>query len=234
MYPQTNKTILRRILIAAVVVVVLILASVGFLVKKSEEFHVVSTNPTVSSFATVSPFFNVYTNRELSGRGITVLSEPNIVASYSVRGKAIYIKIKPPLSSSRSYSITINGIADVGGKKLSPQIYTLSPQLVPSQDLPKDQRQALLRTQIQYNKKRSNPITTHLPYDTPNFNLGYGYVTVNGQQNLVLTAQLLIPQAFANNPQATESQDKQDINSYISSLGLNPANYTIQYSESQG
>lgn len=231
MYPQTNpKNLFNKRLLALLALVIAFLLAYGiYLTIENSVFHVVSTNPSTNSVATVSPFFNIYFNRDLKPGGIKISSMPNIISSYHVVDKVIYIKLITPLRSANKYTITLNSIRDSEGDQLGQQSLSFTPQYIPSQNLPYDQRQALLKNQVRYNEQHSNPIVKHLPHSTPDFNLTYGYQTINNQQHLVLNAELFIPQAQANNISATAAQDQQEILQYIQSLNLNPSSYTIHY-----
>ncbi len=231
MYPQTNASNLfkKRLLAIAVLIVVLLVGYSVYIVIKDSTFRVVNTNPPTNDVASVSPFFNIQFNRNLKANDLKITASPNIISSYRVSGSFVYINLQTPLNTNTKYTISVSGIIDSKGQKLTNQLFSFTPRYVPTQDLSNAQRQALLKKQLKYNQQHSNPIVKYLPHTTPDFTLNYSYQTVNNSQQLVLIAELFIPQAQANNITATANQEKQDVVSYIQSLGLNPNNYQIQY-----
>jgi hypothetical protein len=65
------------------------------------------------------------------------------------------------------------------------------------------------------------------------YNLTPVYATVDGQATLEINAQLLLSYADLSSPQSEQAaiaQYESEINQYISSFGLNPSNYIINYS----
>jgi len=233
MYPQTNSNNIfkKRLLALAVLIVVLLVGYAVYGVIKDSTFRVINTNPPVSDVASVAPFFNIQFNRNLKVNGLKVTANPNIITSYRVSGSFIYIDLQVPLNTNTKYTISVSGIVDSEDQKLANQLFSFTPQYVPPQDLSSAQRQALLKQQVNYNQQHNNPILEYLPHTTPDFTLNYTYTKVNNKQQLVLIAQLFIPQAQANNITATANQEEQEVISYIQSLNLNPNNYQIQYKD---
>jgi len=233
MYPQTNSNniLKKRLLALAAVIVVFLIGYVVATVVKDSSFRVINTTPATSMVASDSPFFNIQFNRNLKANNLKVSANPNIVSSYRVSGSFVYINLAIPLNTNTKYTISVSGIVDSSGQKLGKQLFTFTPQLIPVQDFPKNQQQALLERQVQYDQQHNNPITNYLPHITPGFTLSYTYETINNKQQLILLADLFIPQAQAGNVAATNNQEKQEVISYIQSLKFNPNNYQIQYKD---
>ncbi len=235
-YNPPNNSLLsvnQKRAVALVAVLVVILACVGLLttIQKhvaSDKFRVLSTNPSVNYFADVSPFFKVTYNKPLSKSDLSVTSNPGIIKSYSVSGDTLTTLLNVPLNNTRDYSIFVLRIKDTAGVELKNQVFTFKPKLVNSNDLSKSQQNALLQAQENAAalQKKEDPIMPYLPYSTLNFILNDAYVN----NKLILQAQILIPPHVSGAAAAADTtQYEQQVVQYIQSLGLNPANYTIQY-----
>jgi hypothetical protein len=95
------------------------------------------------------------------------------------------------------------------------------------------EQKVLINEQSQFPQQLKDPILSHLPYGTLDYNLTDSFQTVNGQAQLVLKAQILLDAADVSSPQTEQSaitQYEQQVTQYITSLGLNPSNYDILYS----
>jgi hypothetical protein len=231
---STPSSFTKKRLIVLGVLVLLVIVCIGLLgfgVKQhvsSEQFKVVSTTPATSNVADVSPSFSVTYTKPLSKNNLSVTSSPSIITSYGIKGSTLDIDLAEPLTNGKRYTITVTSITDTTGKKLLNQQFTFKPKYVASQNLPSDQQQALLKDQQTYTnaEAKENPIVSHLPYSTLDFSLTPTY---QGSQ-LILQAQILLaPGVTGSQAAADTAQYEQQVTQYIQSLGLNPANYTIQY-----
>lgn len=138
-----NRIVVRRLVVAFLALLLIFAAYQLYL---SRQFHIVSTDPKLNNVASVSPFLKVNFNRQLSSKGLSVTSTPDVVSSYSVSGKVLDLSLKQPMDVSSSYTITIN-IADIAGARLSDQKLVFKPLLVPYGDLSKEQQSAILKSQ---------------------------------------------------------------------------------------
>jgi len=72
---------------------------------------------------------------------------------------------------------------------------------------------------------------SHLPYRTTDFSLTADFVSgQNNQPKLTIDAKILLSQADMSSQDQAVALYKQEVLNYINSLGLNPSNYTINYS----
>lgn len=223
------RSIRKLLVILSVLIVVFLL----YQAVRSQQFHVVNTNPSISNVATASPFFKVNFNKTLSKNDVSVVSSYSIISSYEVQGKTLIINLNTPLTTKRTYYIKINSISDTNRHKISSKAFVFVPKDVPSKDLPADQGQAILRKQGNYypSSPASDPIIAHLPYSTLDFSLSFQYATGSGNNSgLVLQAQLLIaPGVVGAEATTAADQYKQEVIDYIKSLDLDPTKYNIQY-----
>lgn len=195
-------------------------------------FHIVSTNPKLNNVTVISPFLEVNFNDRLSKDGLSVAaSNKAIISSYTVKGKVLTINLQN-LHIKSSYKITIRSIKSVYGKQLSNQTLSFATKIANFQQLPADQQKALINSQDNYPKNPldSDPIIAHLPYSTLDFSMTAQITT---QPKVVLNTKIYLSAADSESGdaarQAAISQYEQEAVSYIQSLGLNPANYIINY-----
>ena len=207
---------LLSIFILAALIAVQILASF--------HFHVVSTDPNIKKFSNAVPFFKINFNRTLSTSNVKVTSSPSIISSYSVSGKTLDLSLLP-LSVGKTYAITLQSIADSRNQTITNQVFSFVAQAINPSGLPTDQRQAILRNQESYPAVQSNPIFKYLPYQTLSYSLTG---QINGPE-VIVNAKLYIDEAEVSNEMEAVAQTKQEVISYIQSIGLNPSNYNIVY-----
>jgi hypothetical protein len=136
----------------------LFVCAVIYLLYVSSKFHVVSTNPSIDSIASVSPFLKVNFNKQLSGKGFSVTSDPLITKSPSVVGKTLFMDLDGPLDVNQAYTITIKNISDSSGNVIASKTFIFTPKSISSQDLPKDQAQYLLK------QKARKPSKTNIAF----------------------------------------------------------------------
>jgi hypothetical protein len=120
-----------------------------------KKFHIVNTNPSVHKVATVSPFFKINFNKQLSNDGLSV-STSQVVSSYVVSNKTLVFNLKTPMSSITTYSITINKIFDTNGNQIANQTFTFKPKVIDFKDLPEDQKQASIQLQAAHPSSKGN------------------------------------------------------------------------------
>lgn len=139
------------------------------------------------------------------------------------------IKILPHTASDNSYRI------DYGATKNSKtQIYitAISDTAVETAKnwiASKGYNPSVLRLQSSI-----EPMLNHLPYKTTDYTLVADFTSgINGEPKLTVDATLRIAAADAGNTTVI-NQYKQEVASYISSFGLSPANYTINYTVQNG
>lgn len=79
------------------------------------------------------------------------------------------------------------------------------------------------------------PMLSHLPYKTTDFSLAADFTNgSNGEPKLAIDATIHLSGADEGDPTAATAQYKQEVLNYISSCGVDPANYTINYTTQNG
>lgn len=221
MDPQNSsgKNVTR--LLGLVLVIALVL--VGYFVYRSAAFHVVGTNPSTRKVPTVATYFDINFNKALDSKGVSLSSTPNIISSYKVTGKVIKISLDTAtmgtLKTGQLYEIVVHQISDTGGQELKNLTFSFKPVSVPASDLSKNQQQALLKQQTQYNTAASDPLIQKLPFDGPGLEYEISY-TVQYDPKPQYTVTITSPTL----------QGQEDAIAWIKSLGVNPSNYIIEYS----
>lgn len=227
----THRTRSTLILLLAIV------AIVGFvwIGLQSAKFHITGTDPGTNKVALISPYIRVNFNKQLSSTNLSISADPKEeIKSYSAKNTVLQINLNTPLHADTTYTITIRSISSTSGSTLTNQIIKFTPQDIDYQDLSKEQQQAIMQTQVQRPAAQSDPILSHLPHGTLDFNLEPTFTTdSNGKTTLVLEATILPSAADVRGGEAVEQaavdQYKQEVIDYIKSLKLDPASYTIDY-----
>ena len=161
--------------------------------------------------------------------GLSVESNDNIISGYSVKGQQLTIQFNNVLDA-KPYTIVIDSIQDTKGDQIKHKSLVFTPKDISSDKLPEDQKQALLQRQTQYLESHYDPILSHLPHGNLDFNLTATSIVKSGKAVVTLHAQLLLTEADLRiDPQAASDTYKQEVITYIKSLGLDPTNYIIEY-----
>ncbi|HET8991639.1 MAG TPA: hypothetical protein VFN31_01225 [Candidatus Saccharimonadales bacterium] len=220
------KNILK-VIVVAVVLVLLIFGVNAFI--NSTNLNVVSTDPSLDNFSNAVPFLDVNFNKTLIPKSVSISSRQNIISSYKVSGKTIYIDLNL-LFLNRTYTITINHAESNDKKTISNKDLTFTTVYINPSDLPANQQKAILNHQDNYSSPLNDPLVAHLPYQTLNYILSSQIENgKDGKPTLAINANILLNQSQMADEASSITQIKQEINDYISSFGLNPANYNIQY-----
>ncbi|HSX37155.1 MAG TPA: hypothetical protein VLG13_03545 [Patescibacteria group bacterium] len=207
-----------RWLVALVAAILLVWA--GYFIYNTVTFRLTGTNPGVNDVATISPFFKINFNKNLSPHGLSVSSSPSVVDSYSINGSVITVLLKTPLDSSQTYILKIHGVASAGGKTLPDQSFSLKPRYMPSSQLPKDQQQALQNIQQRYNQIiQGDKLIQLLPFTSGGNEFNISYQVAYKDQKPIVTVTITAPSA----------QGQTDALSWIKSIGADPSKYTIEY-----
>jgi hypothetical protein len=213
---------------------ILVLILIGFAARSAyrhSHFLVTSTDPATDKVLTVSPFFKVDFNKPLSSSGLSVTTDPNIKYNNQVRvsGNTLTVYLNVPLDSAKTYRIIINRVSSTSGQHITNKQFSFKPRVGTQNQLGEDEQEALIQRNGQ-SAVYKDPILPHLPYRSVDFSLtssiGSG---ANNQATLTLQAQLFIHTAQTGDTVSAIAQDKQEVQDYIKSLGLDPSNYTIKY-----
>ena len=175
MEEERKPTKIKYIVLAAAVFLFILIVVI---IRNSLNFKLVNTNPSSNSVATVSPFFDINFNKDLSSK-VLVTSSPQSISSYKVAGKSIDIELNIPLTPNQKYLIKVSDIYSSSGRYIKPLYFYFTPKSVEGDNLPADQTQALLNQQEQYNQEiEGNALLALLPFNGPNFEYRVSY-TVN-------------------------------------------------------
>jgi len=218
--------------ILAVVFVVLILFG-GYTLWRSTTFHVVNTNPSLSSVPSVIPYIDINFNKKLSSGGLSVSADPNIVKSYSVKDKTIRVNLMV-MTANESYKLTVNTVKSTDGKIFN-RVFTFKARNIEFSKLPESQQQAIVNSQDPNDPSlvTNNPLLAHLPYGDIGYNITSLITTQSNKPKIIIKISVILAGVdYKLSPQAlqqTIDQREQAAIDYIKSLGLNPSNYDIQY-----
>lgn len=231
-YPDATYQSRKLLLIAGIVVVVVLLLISVTVLWNTYHFGVDDIDPAISEMNIWQPQLNVSFNQNLSLNGISISMSPNSLFKnpYTIYGKTLSIYFKVPLDQNTTYTVTINRIEDTKRQLISNIKYTFKPAYIKRSGVTDDEEEDALEGRNQSSPAYQDPILSHLPYDTVDFDLSPSFgLASNGMATLTLKAQLFIHAAQSGNESAATAQDKQEVQSYIQSIGLNPNKYTIQY-----
>ena len=233
MQPKLTPLIsISKVVLGLCLIIVLVVLWYVFIIAP---FHIVRTNPSSQNVASLTPFFDVGFNKTLTTSGLSVSSSPGIIQSYVVKQKSLDMTLISPMKIGATYTIVIHSVQSTGGHKLSNKTFHFTPQDIAYTNLPKDQQIAIQNSPGQDDKDAFNndPVLAHLPHGTLDYNLTPVYTSVNGHAKLEINAQLLLTYADLSSAQSEQTAItlyESEINQYISSFGLNPSNYIINYS----
>lgn len=226
----------RRSFMPFIVVVAIIVAGiVGISYTISLRFHMTGTTPGGNALTPYVTQLNLNFNRELeANKTATPVANQNIILSSNVSGKSITIRLNTPLRDTTTYTITLAVVQAKDGSQLHNIKFVFRPTNTPFDKLSKKQQQDLIATQDHYPAVNQDPILGHLPYSTLDFNLD-AVITKNaaGKEVVEIDATLLPSAADLSNEAAAIAQYKQEVVNYIKSLGVDPNNYTINYTVTQ-
>jgi hypothetical protein len=221
----------KKILLTAIVVVLLL---VGVLIVATRltthPLKVVATNPQLNNISNITPFLKIDFNETVESSGLSVTGSDNIVKSFSASGNVVTVLLQN-MQKNTNYSVTLDSAKTNSGSTVTNKTFSFKTNgVIYTWQLPKDQQKVLMQEQAAAQPK-TDPILAYLPHATLDYYLSSTANTVNGQPQLVLQAQLdIFPGNLVNGSEAdTIAAYKQQVLNYISSLGLNPAKYDIQY-----
>jgi hypothetical protein len=212
--------------------IILVLVIVAFSVYDYFNFSYVSVNPSMNQIANWTPFITFKFNKTLSYKGLSVKITPNVFygKGYSLSGDELTLFLSVPMQVNEQYHISIGSITDSHGQTIRNLNFTFRPLSKNISQLP-DAQQEALTGRNESSPVYKNPLLAHLPYNSLDFSLSATFPT--GQNNLpylVLVAELFVPSADTGSlQQQVISQYQQEVKAYISSFGLNPGNYKIDY-----
>jgi hypothetical protein len=219
--------------IKSIVILVIAIGCIwlGYTIYKNAQFHVVSVNPSLSKISVLTPSIDVNFNDPITSN-VVATGDSFINSVQKISSKTVQIGFATPLKLNQKYSINLGTLTSTNHQKINNLVLVFKAGYINFNNLSKAQQQQILSKTDTLPPSLNDPIVSHLPYGTLDFNLTASPTYSNGKTSLVLNAQLLIPYGYLSDPtaeQALVNQYKQEVVQYITSLGLNPNNYNIQY-----
>lgn len=212
---------------AAAAIVVILVGVLIYAVIQNQRFHLIGTNPSMSSVATISPFIKLNYNKVIDAKSVSISASDSSVSGQAVQGKTIILTLNP-LTKGKTYTINIRRVSSISGSSIYNQNLSFVPKFIDYNDLPADQREAIMKKQAGNSKVKSDPILGHLPYGNADFRLS-GIVSGNPPA-VTIKAELLLSAADAKtDANAAAAKYKQEVIDYIESLGLKPESYNINF-----
>jgi len=97
-------------------------------------------------------------NHKLAANGVRFTVTSNIIGSSSINDKVFTVQFNQSLRAGHTYTITLNSVSSTTGETLSHLIYKFTPAVIPYDQLPSDQKQAILKHQANqpYTKESIN------------------------------------------------------------------------------
>lgn len=219
---------------------VLLAGFIGWLVyRELFTFYLKETSPDTSSVSYASPYIKLNFNKQLKTDGYTLgLSRggQEVYTEHEVEGKTLKVYLPTKMGLNEQFSLMIDNLSATNGKTFSTRI-DFATQDIPYDQLDKDQQDEILRLQDALGEDDvHDPILRHLPYGTLTYNLSpyieSGAGTDIPGDRLIIKAEIMLSGAEAGSAEAVE-RIKGEITDWIRSLGLDPANYDIQYETPQ-
>lgn len=203
-----------------IVIIVCLVVGLGYAIYNSLVFRLVSTSPSTSNVAVVTPFFKVNFNKQLRSRSVKVSGSTGLVASYSTQGSTLTILFNQPLELTKHYSLVVRDIVASNGQTLPNKTFSFLAKNIATSNLPADQRAALNTQQQQYDEAISgDPLVQLLPFQG-----GGGEFTVDYKVSYV--KQRVVPIIIVT---SSTTQGQQDALAWMKQVGVDPTKYQIQY-----
>ncbi len=226
-----RQSVLSKLLIASIAL--LLCVAIGFGIWNMLRFRVTGTVPnmkgtvpTATSVVKIKFSKALDTSREIARGEIT---DPQaIVHEVSIEDKALLFRLDD-LQEGVQYTIGLNYIQSKSGQRIDNIQFTFVPRYVAPDDMSPEQQELELQETDRNNLE--DPIMKYLPHSTLNYTLHPaheadeegGYVFVVDAKILLSAAEVRIDRL------GTVELRKKEIQDYIRSLGLDPANYVIRY-----
>jgi hypothetical protein len=202
----------------------------------SMRFHLTGTTPHAKDFTPNTPLVTFNFNRPLDANATsTPVADQNIILSSKVDGKNIQVKLNFPTNANKTYTITIANVQAADGTKLSNIKFTFKPKDVPYEQQSKQQQQALINAQDQYQDIHDDPLLLHLPYSTLSYTAEGAIAKVNGKDTVQVTVNIMLDASEVSDGGQDQAiaKHKQEFVNYVKSLGIDPSKYTISYTVTQ-
>lgn len=189
-------------------------------------FHITGTNPDTKRVSNISPFIDIHFNKPLDGENIEIdVTEGPITGFSVVNGKTLRVGLGP-MDVKQEYMIEISKVRARNGDELLNKTIRFTTRDIPFDKLPKGQKTEILKAQDSPNGAKADPILSYLPYD----GLNYRLEAVFDNDNLTVDAELILSAADVRiDRNSAIEKYKTQVRDYITSIGLKPDSYNIQY-----
>lgn len=219
----------NRLRTTVIIVIVLIVALLGYTVVSSLGFKIKSVSPRAKNITTLTPYIEVNFTQKLGANSEShFTAESGVITKTTIEGSKAKLFLGT-LVEKKTYHIKITGLASAGGKMLGDKDIVFTPKYVSFDSLSNSDQQKVLDNQNTQKGAALDPILTSLPYGGVNFQLDADLGEQKAGDTVTLKAQLLLSKADLSDEPAAIATYKEDVNSYIKSLGLDPTKYKIDY-----
>lgn len=206
--------------------VLLFTTLIGLFVYRSMTFRLVGVEPNTNHVSVISPFIDISFNKPLKKDSIEPKSNTTTLAGFDIVDKKTIRVFFDDLQLDSNNTITIELVESEGGKQLHNLSFNFTAKDISFENLSKAQQEAILKQQDTPNTKRDDPVLAYVPYGGLNFELN----AVVQDEQLILQAKLLLSAADVRiDANSAIERYKQEVRDYITSKGLNPDSYTIDY-----
>jgi hypothetical protein len=195
-------------------------------------FRMVGTNPKTSKISNLTPYIDIYFSKTLANTidDFSVQSERDVITGFETKDKHVRVFLHD-LLVDETYTLKIPYALATNGALLENLSITFTAKDIPSEKLPKEQLQYMIDSQDDMPAVYNDPILINLPHETLDYEIHARFEDNELKQDvLVLDIRLLLSDSdYRTNPYAAAEKYKKAALDYITSLKLDPNNYTINY-----
>lgn len=225
-----------RLLLALLIVIILAVGGY-YTYKQFFTFYSTGTTPDTENISVIAPYIDINFNKSLlDDQELTLVDEKFVTRGYKIQDKTIRIELDE-LKLDQEYTLSIEQVTSHDDRVLENVSVSFTTKDIPYLELSKAQQEYILEQQNEQPYTISDPILTHVPHSTLDFELRPVIRETFGDDEdagvygeLVLEARLLLTAADMRIDEAGAiKQYSEEVREYIRSLGLNPDDYKIEY-----
>lgn len=216
--------------------IILILAVIAgisvFLLIRDQQFRLVKSTPSRSgTVSTSTNGFELFFNKDLDGSADyskSITDPGHLVGRIRLDKRSIIIETGPILQDKK-YSFSLHDIHDAKGDVIKEIKFDFTAKYLPDSKISDEQKSLIAKLSRQY--LQDYPLLAHLPYSTLDYSLEAVFNQDENQRlgQPEIQAKLFLSHADMSEPRAATARYKQEVIDYITSLGLNPSDYKINY-----
>lgn len=219
MEEQARLQLIKRVRLFLILLLFLAILWVVLSIHRSLSFRVSGTDPSVTSVATISPFFKIEFNKPLARTVSVTIYPQNLPASYEIKGSVVTVTFNKQLQEGQTYSVRLANIADQAGSHLPNKTFSFQAQSISPSALSASQQKVLEANQAKYNAIQNDGLVQLLPFSGGGNEFQVSY-TINYSAK---TPQLVIVVT------ASSPQGQTDAVNWIRQVGFDPSKYTITF-----